>query len=72
MTRKPFYSCCFALLLPVAAGVAMCGASGCRQQEQKEKIIDIHTDDTDVEVERSKKDGSLDVEVKRKTDKSND
>jgi type IV pilus biogenesis protein CpaD/CtpE len=62
-------------LLPVllAAGIATGGISGCQKKEPKEKIIDIETPDTDVEIERSKKDGSLDIKIKRKPDeKRND
>ncbi len=40
----------------------VCGLSGC---EQKEKVLEIDTPGTDVDVERSKEDGDVDVTVDR-------
>ena len=49
-----FASCC--------AGLGACAFTGC---ERKEKVIDIETPGTDVEVERNIDTGKVDVEVER-------
>jgi hypothetical protein len=44
------------------AGLGMCALTGC---ERKEKVLDIETPATDVEVERNLDTGEVDVEVER-------
>jgi hypothetical protein len=46
----------------VIAGVA--GMAGC--ESRKERVIDIETPGTDIEVDRDKKDGSLEIDVDNK------
>lgn len=58
--------CCIATLLMTVA-ISGAALTGCR--EKKEKIIDIETPNTDIEVERSRKSGNLDIKVRRKTEK---
>jgi hypothetical protein len=58
---KPLRSCC--CVLPLLAGAAIVGLSGC--EKKKEKIIDIETPNTDIEVERSKTDGSLEIKIQK-------
>ena len=48
------------LLASSFAGLGMCALTGC---ERKEKVIDIETPGGDVEVERNKDTGKVDVEV---------
>jgi len=48
------------LLASCFAGVGMCALTGC---ERKEKVIDVETPGGDVEVERNKDTGKVDVEV---------
>lgn len=51
--------CC---ALPLALGVAVITTTaGC--EDDKEAILDVETPETDVELNRSKKDGSLELEI---------
>jgi len=62
MFTKPRSPWLVALYLLAAsfAGVGMCALTGC---ERKEKVIDIETPGGDVEVERNKDTGRVDVEI---------
>jgi hypothetical protein len=50
----------FYLFASCVAGVGVCALTGC---ERKEKVLDIETPATDVEVERNPDTGKVDVEV---------
>ena len=52
----------FYLLASCFAGLSACALTGC---ERKEKVIDVETPGTDVEVKRNKDTGKVDVEVER-------
>lgn len=50
------------LFASCVAGIGMCALTGC---ERKEKVLDIETPASDVEVERNIDTGEVDVEVER-------
>ncbi len=52
-------ACC---ALPLIAGIAATGLSGC--EDKKKTIIDIETPGTDIKLKKSKKDGSLELDIK--------
>jgi hypothetical protein len=52
----------FYLLASCCAGLSACAVTGC---ELKEKVIDVETPATDVEVNRHKDTGKVEVEVER-------
>lgn len=58
--QRPGWLVAFYLLVSSCAGLGMCALTGC---ERKEKVIDVETSGTDVEVERNKDTGEVDVEV---------
>lgn len=53
--------CFCSLSLAVAGVVGVAGMTGC--ESRKERVIDVETPGTDVEVDRDKKDGSLEIDV---------
>lgn len=60
--RRSGWLVAFYLLASSFAGLGACALTGC---ERKEKVIDIETPGTDVEVERNVDTGQVDVEVER-------
>jgi hypothetical protein len=53
----------FYLISSWIGGTAVCVLTGC---EQKEKVIEVDTPNSEVEVERDKNTGDVEVEVEKK------
>ncbi len=60
--RRPGWLVALYLLVSWCAGLGVCALAGC---ERKEKVIDVETPGVEVEVERNKDTGEVDVEVER-------